>query len=224
MQSSAGPGGTRKSRPAMNGGPTCLRTLALASVSGAPISPSNKRSIGSPMKSARDHTCRVQQVRLAGGIFARPPDRLSWCGLRDAQPAQPSRRTELQQARLPLGSLRRALRRADRGRAIARPYHEGCGSAGGAWICVLNMDACSRTGRRTARRRTATSRRARPRWRHSLRVGVGSSSKIRKSAFGQTGKHLQPRRQERQRPRRMKSRISRPSCSSAVFKANTSET
>jgi hypothetical protein len=28
MQSSAGHGGVRKSRPAMNGGPTCLQTLA----------------------------------------------------------------------------------------------------------------------------------------------------------------------------------------------------
>jgi len=39
-----------------------------------------------------------------------------------AQPAQPSRRTGLQPARLPLGSLRRALRRAGRGRAVARPW------------------------------------------------------------------------------------------------------
>jgi hypothetical protein len=74
-------------------------------------------------------TCRVQQVRLAGGIFARPPDRLSWCGLRDAQPAQPSPRTELQQARLPLGSLRGVLCRANRGRAVARQYHEDAAAA-----------------------------------------------------------------------------------------------
>jgi hypothetical protein len=33
MQSNVGPGGIRKSRPAMSGGPTCLRTLALASES-----------------------------------------------------------------------------------------------------------------------------------------------------------------------------------------------
>jgi hypothetical protein len=33
-------------------------------------------------------------------FFARRPDRLAWCELRDAQPTQPSRRTELQQARL----------------------------------------------------------------------------------------------------------------------------
>jgi hypothetical protein len=90
---------------------------------GALTLPSSKRSIDSPMK-ARDHTSRVQQVRLAGGIFARRPGRLSWCELRDAQPAQPSRRTELQQARLPLVSLRRPLRRGDRGRAVARPYQK----------------------------------------------------------------------------------------------------
>src|SRR5215813_2980211 len=41
-----------------------------------------------------------KQVRLAGCIFARRPDRVSWCGLRDAQSTRPSRRTELQQARL----------------------------------------------------------------------------------------------------------------------------
>ena len=70
-------------------------------------------------RKARDHTCRVQQVRLAGGIFARRADRFSWCELRDAQPAQPSHRTELQQARLQLGSVRGALRRADRERAVA---------------------------------------------------------------------------------------------------------
>jgi hypothetical protein len=44
--------------------------------------------------------CRVQQVRLAGRVFARRADRLSWCGLRDAQPTRPSRRAQLQQARL----------------------------------------------------------------------------------------------------------------------------
>src|SRR6516162_6050769 len=54
-------------------------------------------------------------------------------------------------------------------------------------------------------------------------LAAGASSKMGKSAFG--GKpEVQPRRQERQRPRRMKSRISRPSCSSAVLNANTSET
>jgi hypothetical protein len=57
--------------------------------------------------------------------FARDElDRRTWCGLRDAEPAQSSGRTELQQAGLPLGPLRRALRRANRGRAVARPYHE----------------------------------------------------------------------------------------------------
>jgi hypothetical protein len=43
-----------RSPPAKNGGPTCLQIRALASESGAPISPSSKRSIGSPMKSAGD--------------------------------------------------------------------------------------------------------------------------------------------------------------------------
>jgi hypothetical protein len=121
-----------------------------------------------------NHTCRVQQVRLAGGIFARPPDRLSWCGLRDAQPAQPSRRTELQQARLPLGSLRRSLRRADRGRAVARPYHESAAVPVGAWMWTPAV----RTSRGPHTDARATPRRARPRWRRSRRAGGGSSSKI----------------------------------------------
>jgi hypothetical protein len=42
-----------------NGGPTCLRTRALASESGAPISPSSERSIGLPMKSARSYLSRA---------------------------------------------------------------------------------------------------------------------------------------------------------------------
>ena len=57
-------------------------------------------------RAARDHPRCVQQVRLAGGVFARRPHRLSWCGLRDAQPTQRSRRTELQQARLQLDRCR----------------------------------------------------------------------------------------------------------------------
>jgi hypothetical protein len=48
-----GPGRTCKSPPAKNGGPTCLQIRVLASESGAPISPSSKRTIGSPTKSAR---------------------------------------------------------------------------------------------------------------------------------------------------------------------------
>jgi hypothetical protein len=52
-------------------------------------------------------------VRLAGGIFARRPDRHAWCGPSDAQPARPTRRTELQQARLSL---------ADRGQLNGYPY------------------------------------------------------------------------------------------------------
>jgi hypothetical protein len=51
--------------------------------------------------------------------------RLARCRLRDAQLAQPSRRTELRQARLSLGSLRRALRRADRGRPTPRVGRDG---------------------------------------------------------------------------------------------------
>ena len=39
MPSSTIPGRTRKSPPAKNGGPTCSRTLAVASAGGAPISP-----------------------------------------------------------------------------------------------------------------------------------------------------------------------------------------
>ena len=45
---------------------------------------------------------------------------LAWCGLRDAQPTQPSRRTGLQQTRLSLGSLRGTLRRASRGLTLGR--------------------------------------------------------------------------------------------------------
>ena len=44
--------------------------------------------------------CRVQQVRLAGRVFARRADRLSWCGLRDAQPTQPSRTADASHFRL----------------------------------------------------------------------------------------------------------------------------
>src|SRR6516225_3326870 len=61
---------------------------------------------------------------MEGSLPARRADRLSWCGLRDAQPTRPSRRAELQQARLQLGSVRGALRRADRGRALARQHIE----------------------------------------------------------------------------------------------------
>jgi hypothetical protein len=53
MQLNAGHGRTRKSPRPKNGGPTCSRTLALASEGGAPISPSSKRSIDSPTKSVR---------------------------------------------------------------------------------------------------------------------------------------------------------------------------
>ena len=116
------PGGIRKSRPAMNGGPTCLRTLALASAIGALTWPSSQRSIVS--LKARDHPCGVQQVRVAGRVFARRPHRLAWCGLPDAPLTQPSRRTGLQQARLALGSLRGALRRADRN-GLARRVVDG---------------------------------------------------------------------------------------------------
>ena len=82
-----------------------------------PIAPS---VLSARRRKARDHRRRMQQVRLAGRVFARRTDRLVWCGLRDAQPAQPSRRTELQQARLNMGSLRRALRRSG---AERRRYH-----------------------------------------------------------------------------------------------------
>src|SRR6516165_165865 len=51
-------------------------------------------------RKARDHTCRLQQVRLAGCVFARRAHRLAWSGLRDAQLTRPSGRTKLQQARL----------------------------------------------------------------------------------------------------------------------------
>jgi hypothetical protein len=77
--------------------------------------------------------------------FARRTDRRSWCGLPDAQPARPPRRNGLSEARLDMGPLRRALRRADRGRAIARPYHGRCGSVGGN---VLDVDARLRAPRR----------------------------------------------------------------------------
>jgi hypothetical protein len=50
-------------------------------------------------RKAREYPCGVQQVRLARRVFAGRADRLSWFGLRHAQPAQPSRRTELQKAR-----------------------------------------------------------------------------------------------------------------------------
>jgi hypothetical protein len=53
------PGRTRKNPPAKNGGPTCWQTLALASESGAPISRSSARSIGSPTKSARSSLSRA---------------------------------------------------------------------------------------------------------------------------------------------------------------------
>ena len=59
--------------------------------------------------------CRVQQVRLAGRVFARRTDRRAWCGPSDAQPTQPSRRTGLQQARLSMGSLWGTLRRTVEG-------------------------------------------------------------------------------------------------------------
>ena len=121
-------------------------------------------------RKARDHTCRVQQVRLAGGIFARRPDRFSWCGSPNAQLARPPRRTGLQQARLALGSLRRSLRRADRRRAVARPYREGCDSASRA---ARNTDTRLRAPRRP---HADARRRARPRWRRSRRVGGGSSA------------------------------------------------
>jgi hypothetical protein len=65
---------------------------------------------------ARDHPGGVQQVRVARRVFARRPHRLLWCRPSDAQPAQPPRRTGLFEARLSLGSLRRSLRRAYRGR------------------------------------------------------------------------------------------------------------
>ena len=65
-----------------------------------------------------DLAVRQAFYRLAdekrGTILVACSKRLAWRRL-----PQPSRRTELQQARLALGSLRRALRRADRGRTIA---------------------------------------------------------------------------------------------------------
>jgi hypothetical protein len=65
MQSAVARGRTRKSPRAKNGGPMCLRTLAFASESGAPISPSSKRSIGLPTKSAR--SCLSRAVSVVGG-------------------------------------------------------------------------------------------------------------------------------------------------------------
>ena len=63
-----------------------------------------------------------------------PPAHVKSCGRlkcrRLAQAARATRRTELQQARLSLGSLRRPLRRTDRGRAVASPHREGRGRAG----------------------------------------------------------------------------------------------
>src|SRR5262249_31063713 len=50
-------------------------------------------------RKARDHTCGMQQVPLAGCVFSRRPDRLSWGGLRDAQPPQPSPLPQLSTAR-----------------------------------------------------------------------------------------------------------------------------
>jgi hypothetical protein len=58
MPSSTVPGRTRNSQRAKNGGPTCWRTLALASPGGAPISPSSERTIGLPTKSARSYLSR----------------------------------------------------------------------------------------------------------------------------------------------------------------------
>jgi hypothetical protein len=49
MQSAVARGHTRKSPSAKNGALTCLLTRVLASESGAPISPSSKPSIGSPI-------------------------------------------------------------------------------------------------------------------------------------------------------------------------------
>jgi hypothetical protein len=68
MQSNVARGRTRKSPPAKNGGPMCLRTRALASESGAPISPSSERTIGSPTKSARSYLSRAASV--IGAAFA----------------------------------------------------------------------------------------------------------------------------------------------------------
>ena len=59
MPSNVARGHIRKGPPAKNGGPTCWRTRPLASVSGAPISQSSKRSIGSPTKSARPSSSRA---------------------------------------------------------------------------------------------------------------------------------------------------------------------
>jgi hypothetical protein len=45
-----------------------------------------KRVLSGRRREARDHPRRVQQVRLAGRVFARRPHRLSRCRLRDAKP------------------------------------------------------------------------------------------------------------------------------------------
>jgi hypothetical protein len=49
------------------------------------------------VRKRNDTMSRACSLAVQGG-------RLSWCGLRDAQPAQPSRHTELQQARLALST------------------------------------------------------------------------------------------------------------------------
>ena len=66
MQSNVDRGHTRKSPLAKNGGPTCSRTRALASESGAPISQSSKRSIGSPTNGARSYLSRAASA--IGGL------------------------------------------------------------------------------------------------------------------------------------------------------------
>jgi hypothetical protein len=113
MQSAVASGRPRKGPRAKNGGPKCSRTLALASAGGTPISPSSKPSIGLPTKNARSYLSRAGSM-VGSRVCARRTSRRSWCGLCDAQPTQPSRRTGLQQAGLSMGSLRRALRRTHR--------------------------------------------------------------------------------------------------------------
>jgi hypothetical protein len=76
------------------------------------------------VKKARDDPRRVQQVRLAGRFCARRTDRRPWRGPCDAQFTRPPRRTGLSEARLDVGPLRGALRRAGRGRLSAHPYIE----------------------------------------------------------------------------------------------------
>src|SRR5258707_5905007 len=71
-----------------------------------------------------DELCPHQRSFSAAKACLRA-DRLSWCGLRDAQPTQPSRCTGLSEARLLLGSLRRALRRADCGVPTPRLDRDG---------------------------------------------------------------------------------------------------